>query len=478
MQKKNSLRTKIYNLIERKDEGFTLLEVLIAVIILAVACIPVLHAFATSANTTSKATVKMYATNAAENVMESTRNTTIEEFVKYWGTSPSPAPGTGESFPVAGQSYSMQITDAKGNADIQTALDKGYTIDVEIDPSFYKNTNSVNLSQFDAVSSDRSAIYCMDTNTDSDIYSEFEEENERYRNDIDPGATLKTAMDFKSELKREIRVDISKTGSSFEIKDKDGNNVLDEAGNKTYGDEVIVDVSVNYYYVDSEVSPCLDTKYKQAVSREIFNNKSSHKELRSIFILYNPRYEAAHDNGDIIIVHNHDNVEANLYIVAQKTDDYSSDKWDKYVKEATGGLMLQVYEDKVDYSGTELHPLILRTNLINESDVDFNRTNWTPGESEQKPVKCFLNVGTSVSDPEGINKTFDQSYTNIISATHKGHFGRKDDAKALRAEAIDGKTLDSTTIKDRLYDVRVKVSKTTAADEWPISVEFTGTMLE
>ena len=474
MQGRKNLHTQKYNLINHKDKGFTLLEVLIAVIILAVACIPIMHAFVTSANTTSKATTKMYATNAAENVMETTRNTTLEEFVKYWETVPSPAPGSGESFPVPGQAYSMEITKDKGNEDVKEALDKGYTITVDVDPTFYQNTNSINLSQFDAVSSDRSAIYCMDTDLDDKVYKEFEEYNENYRIDVDPGATLKKANDFKKELKREIRVDISKKGT-FEVKDKDGNVVLDDDGNSVMGDQVVVDVIVSYFYpaeniVDSGV------RLYRAVDREIFNNVSSEKELRSIFILYNPRYEAAKDNGDIIIVHNHDDIEANLYVVAQNINT-ASDEWKEYTNSATGGLNLQIYEDEKDYDGTDMQPLILRTNLIDESDVEFNRPSYDP-TSRQKPVKCFLKIGSSSSDPEGSSQNFEASYSSVSSNLHKGSFGDTDDAEAMRAEAIDGKTLDSATIRDRLYDVKVTVSKATAADEWPISVELTGTMLE
>lgn len=474
MKGRDILQNQKYNLKNQENRGFTLLEVLIAVIILAVACIPIMHAFVTSANTTSKASVKMYATNAAENVMETTRNATLEEFVKYWETVPSPAPGAGESFPVAGQAYSMSITKDKGNKDVKEALDKGFSIQVDVDPTFYQNTNSINLSQFDAVSSDRSAIYCMDEDLDKKVYEEFEAYNETYRLNVDPGATLKNATDFKKELKREIRVDISKKGT-FDIKDKDGNFVLDDSGNKITGDQVVVDVVVSYY-CDTDNIVDSGVRLYRAVDREIFNNVSSEKELRSIFILYNPRYEAAKDNGDIIIVHNHDDIEANLYIVAQNVNTESTE-WKNYIKKATGGLNLQIYEDERDYDGTDMQPLILRTNLIDESDVEFNRPSYDPA-SRQKPVKCFLNIGSSASDPEGASQNFEQSYSNVTSNAKKGDFGDADDAEAMRAGAIDGKTLDSATIRDRLYDVRVTVTKTTAADEWPISVELTGTMLE
>ena len=48
------------------NKGFTLVEVLIAVVIMAIVAIPLLHAFSTTANTSAKAKFKMIATNAAD----------------------------------------------------------------------------------------------------------------------------------------------------------------------------------------------------------------------------------------------------------------------------------------------------------------------------------------------------------------------------------------------------------------------------
>ncbi len=65
---------------ERKNQGFTLVEVLIAVAILAVAVTPILSSFVTTAKVNSNARRKFTATTVAESLMESVKAFSLNDF--------------------------------------------------------------------------------------------------------------------------------------------------------------------------------------------------------------------------------------------------------------------------------------------------------------------------------------------------------------------------------------------------------------
>ena len=52
------------------NEGFSLVELLIAIVILSIIVVPLLHSFVTSARTNAKSRNTMHATAIAEDVME------------------------------------------------------------------------------------------------------------------------------------------------------------------------------------------------------------------------------------------------------------------------------------------------------------------------------------------------------------------------------------------------------------------------
>lgn len=453
------------------NSGFTLLEVLIAVIILAIVSIPVLHAFVSSAQTTSKSKYKMYATNAAENIMEDMKTLTRAGVVEKYGTESAALDGNGK--------YTLNITGVAGgtftayDSEVNSALSKGFNVKIEIDPQFYKNANAVNLSEFDSVSAKTAAILNMPKSVNSDgtpgifkdVYEEkacreFEKRNEAYQH-IYPTTDTVTASGFRGKLYREISIDIDKVGTMV---DADGNTI----------DKVSVYATISYLLSDNDPKVVDDDKVSYvALKKQIFNNASSKAPFRSVFIMYQPNYETAKEGGDIIIVHNHDSVEADLYVVAQND---GSEAWEDYRKQsAKGGLILEIYENEVEdlENGGDKQPILLRTNLYDSADLEYLKTDT----SAQVPVQCYLNIGSPTSDPDSTTAVFTPTVWNRIK-NKKGSFENESASKALNAQTTDGKTLDASTITDRIYDVTVTVEKPTTGDEWPVAVELTGTLLE
>ena len=61
------------------NEGFSLVELLIAIVILSIIVVPLLHSFVTSARTNAKSRTTMHATAIAEDVMEMFEAHSLEE---------------------------------------------------------------------------------------------------------------------------------------------------------------------------------------------------------------------------------------------------------------------------------------------------------------------------------------------------------------------------------------------------------------
>ena len=468
------------NKIAQLNKGFTLIEVLVAVIILAIVSIPVFRAIATSFNTTGRSAMKMRATNAAENLMEDIKALNVEQVINKYGD------GSIDYDPTdLNKEYTITLPSVSTSydEDLKYVLDKGYLTTIKISPKYYTNTNSVNMSEFNSVSSDTAAIYSMSPTTDTQVYEDFEILNSKNRDDNDAykdQMSIWTDIDFAENLKREIRVDINKAGE-----------FTDEEGNKQ--DKVVVDLTVSYMLPHSFNDKLANDVYKLvplqeethvAVSRQLFNNTSSEEPFSGVFIMYYPRYENAKDNGDIIIVHNNDEVKTNLYIVAQNTN--SSDYSGYVNKSQKPGLILQVYENTItdEVTGESIHPTKLFTNLIKvggDDGVEYvkNKDNENVEADRQVPALCFLTVGKKTADPEGIDDKFTEDVYKRIVSKKNNKFADKEDSYELRTSTLDGKTGDGSSIENRIYDVFVTVDSNPADDTvWPVKVELSGTILK
>ncbi len=447
------------------DRGFTLVEVLIAVVIMAIVAIPLLHAFSSTAQTSAKAKYKMMATNAAENIMEDVKNLTIDEISDKYGTPTMVNGGCPDETGVypTGVAYKYSITaeDSTYGKDLNAALKDGkYSAELVIDPSYYPNINSVNMSDFDVMSSESAAIYTNTEEIDRQAYKKYVTLYKQYHSSANDSEVAAAELKLKNELKREIRIDIEKKG---ETTDADGNVI----------DQVEVKATVSYYLDNNRLpdnsADLIDKEQEtqKIVSRKIFNNATSGVKLNSVFVLYNPRYVNAKDSGDIIIVHNRDSIETNLYVVAQDVSTHGG-QWENYRKASTGSLNLHIYEDPLA-NGEE--PITLYTNLHDPKIEDYYKKG-----TAVVPIQCYVTLGTKFQDPEGSLDKFNHAVFTRLK-NKKGSFENEDITKKLNTRDVDGKYLDTSKIEDKIYKVSVTVTKT-GADEWPVSVTLNGTITE
>ena len=469
-------------MVSKKDnqynKGFTLIEVLVAVIIISIVCIPIFRALVTAVKTTARSKEKMVAQNAASDIMEDLESLNIAGVIEKYGASSDEKISTKNEDSTSPYTFNFTGKSEIAGFDksVNEALKKGYDITITIDPSKYSNTNSVNMGEFNTVSSDSAGILSLSSTTDSKVSKDFEDLNADYRlTDSGKSAPVTSQDDFLKLLKREIRIDIEKTGTFI----KDGESY----------DKVTVDATVSYLLAASDNTQQLiasdESTSVTKVTRQIFNNSSSEVPLSAIFIMYEPLYDAcaanSDFNGDIITVHNRDNIETDLYVVAQNT---TGGSLEDYMDKNKGGLILEIYEDEISGDEGKEQPIRLFTNLIDSSMIEYTKdsTDNVTGAGRQVPMLAYLSVNKNSSDPEEVGDKFDDTLYNRLK-NKKGSFGDKDASYALKVRTLDGKTGDASSIEARIYDVTVTVSKNLTTDdttstEWPVSVLLQGTMLD
>ena len=465
-------------MVSKKDnqynKGFTLIEVLVAVIIISIVCIPIFRALVTAVKTTARSKEKMVAQNAASDIMEDLESLNIAGVLQKYGTSSDEKISTKNENSTSPYTFNFSGKSEIAGFDksVNEALKKGYNITITIDPSKYSNTNSVNMGEFNTVSSDSAGILSLASTTDSKVAKDFEDLNADYRlTDSGKSAPVTSQDDFLKLLKREIRIDIEKTGTFI----KDGESY----------DKVTVDATVSYLLEASDNTQQLiasdESTSVTKVTRQIFNNSSSEVPLSAIFIMYEPLFDSCQSEGDIITVHNRDNIETDLYVVAQNT---TGGSLEDYMDKNKGGLILEIYEDEIKGVDGKEQPIRLFTNLIDSSLIEYTKdsTDATTGAGRQVPMLAYLSVNKNSSDPEEVGDKFDDTLYNRLK-NKKGSFGDKDASYALNVRTLDGKTGDASSIEARIYDVTVTVSKNLTSDdttstEWPVSVLLQGTMLD
>ena len=358
--------TKKYSQIRRiqlnnvmNDKGFSLVELLVAMVILMVVSIPLLHAFVTTAYTNRDAAKLMSATDAAENIMEQFESQDIEELINLYNVGDNVVTIDNTSSPYNMEKYKFVIKNASNLPD---DMPDGYYAVVTLDPDLYPNANSLNVADIKSMSADEAAVYTMSDTYDKGVYDQYVTWNTDWYNSNPAAYLQKDETFFKDNLKRNITVSINKIKTET----------------NEFGEDVdICTVNLKVEYELTNYSGILSADKSKYVSSEVelFNNIATMKPLTNIYLLYMPRYNAAinHKGYDKITVQNPGNVEANLFIVAQnsKTDAHLRTQYESSVN----GLVLNVVEDvKSGTPSTTKSNLTLFTNLVDGAPYSSNDT--------------------------------------------------------------------------------------------------------
>lgn len=457
------------------NKGFTLLEVLVAVVILAVVSVPLLRSFATAAQTNRKSKIEEKCTTAAENLAESFRDVPVEELVAKYDTGDAANTCTYEEYDDgSGETYTFHIEDQDL---IGSNMPEGYYAEVVLDSSYYQNANGLNLSKLNSVSKTNSAIYTMDPsdaslpdtlasykcNEDVIAYDYFYQRNlaacaagSSYHL---LGDTQQAAYDvLRKNLKREIRFVVTKTGEY--TKPAEGGEPAPEGGEPAEGEKVnLVNVTMTIRYImeghDGYYFPKGDNELVEKKS-VLFDNSATKDEFTGVYLFFYPRYAAGCQSGkelDKVVLENPADLEFNFYITALEGAD-NPEKKASYL--ASKGLSVDVIENNPDVN-TQPAAVSLFTNLNSGAPYSKSDTRTSVGE-----LQMDLKYKTNEYDV------------------------KKSDGPAadfLRASGLDGKILNKEETAKRIYKMKVYIYDGTVTtiggvDTKNVAVEFDGTKLE
>jgi len=446
--RKGMERTKLNN------SGFSLLEVLIAMVILCLVSIPLLHSFVTTAKTNGRAKIMMRATDCAENLMEAAEYMSVEDLVAKYDLSDentiTPGFGYGRwtelmngQTVTAAESDGAYMIEIGNDADLPVALPDEYKVYMMFEPNLYPNANGLNAADVNSISVANTAVYEMSPLYDDSVYKKFEEWNKVAAEDENllyieaPGGTAY----FKENLTRTMEISIDKLGQDY---DADGNLV----------DIVRVNLNIRYdFRTRNQYRNYLPESRKEYLeeTKELFNNQSTREPLSGIYIFYQPRYLATKmGNKDNIIINNKGNVELDLMLAPQVGAADASYK-SQYFNAVSGPNVTVVESPSGGVNADADAALTLYTNL--SSTAPYSAVNNGGYVAQDADILCNLTYR---------NEAGTQKVTGNNAAI------------CLDARNLDGKALTGSKVKKRIYKVAVAV----VDQQGSVLVELDGTKLE
>ncbi|MEG2093905.1 MAG: type II secretion system protein [Lachnospiraceae bacterium] len=288
---------------KHKNAGFSLVEILVSVVILAIIVGPLLHSFVTAARVNSKARSSMQASAAAQNIMEQLKSEDITDFAAAGFTKVLDAVDTKKY--TYEKMYTGVVVDGKT-----------YKVKAVLDPGGYKKEptgteekyNDKNLSEIYNMDNKYDGFYIQPEDSDSKISHKFTGSN---------GAL--------ASMSREIEIKIAK----------------DALG------KVQVLLNIFYEYNGS----------KKYLEKELclYQNTANTVTLRNVYLFFQPMYTGK----ESINIINEAQVPLGVYLVKQENAQTT------LVNEKKYNSKVDVKEPGRIYPSGDYIPLTtLRTNLI------------------------------------------------------------------------------------------------------------------
>lgn len=435
---------------KKSDKGFTLLELLIAVSILAIIIVPLLRGFVSSHRVNAKSRHLMRATTLAQNEMEIFEKEKLEDLLVMEETD-----AAGNKVPRYVVDDTEFETDADGDKHPVYKFTRSGVINddsdmdmfdvvVTLEPSasatgIYEQQNTKDILFMNTVSGMDSATYIQRVRNDINTNGDDEEVYKIYaiRQYPESITGMKwTEDDFGMELERTITLKIEQE---------------DQAGVMT----TVAKIRYDYKLDPTQAYNVLPSEYWDYTTKDkiFFNNaqtldeEGNPIELKSVYLFYAPRYNTIND--DKIIIENKDKLPVNVYIIRQN------------VLDATNKI-LGVYEDKTLGPQNTVPSLYQAHIEINEG---FDADGKTYG-------RYFTNLNLDLPGVAGAGMPvkFD-----LYDCDNPGRVFTKDEI----LEYTGLRALDSTEKKDRIYTMETAVYEHGAdpLTSDPV-VRLTGTKIE
>ena len=391
------------------QRGFTLLEVLIAMIILAVIAVPICRVYVSAARTNAKARKQASATAVAENTMEGINAFSYDDVIRQFDPAVTP---NGDFLICQNVTQRHQYGSIGEDGKVVYALEGveedvyRFDVRVTIDPSEYaraseadeRKINDYELAAISGYSSDKDYLYVL---AEGSLRSWF-------------GLDYDTIHD---QVNRKIQITVTKDG--------EGEN-----------QGIVVSMSIGYWRnTDSEPTVL------ESCGAQRFDGEDA---LRSVYLCYEPNYAAGFGTGkDKIEIVNPDNVDFELYLIKQNCPTWA----DLSVREERYAPEITLREGSWAESGQGSYVTIYNnygTNLATDADISNVHALYhyyysvegsakeTHGEATNTALTQALRIGGSAVHTE---KRF-RMFLVTVEVYEAGAF----------AENFDGTTKDCITV--------------------------------
>lgn len=283
---------------KNSDKGFTLVEVLVAVVVLAIVVIPLLNSFYMASRTNAKAKKLMDATTAAQNVFEELKGEKLDDFITaHSETLEKILDGSGNpQLDEQGKEMYRHILPITSNpTGYQMTVDqKTFNVRVTLDPLKYttkqgdavKNTeyNSQFFSTISKLDPSSNAFFYTDTGTAFDNAAATA---------LAADALPSSIQTMQDTMSRTIKIEIEYDATSK-----------------------LCEVFGTYIYYDA-----LGGSFSPAAREKFYsNNTALSNELSNIFVCYLPMYSPSGTKNlpkEKIIIENPKNYPVNIYLIKQ-----------------------------------------------------------------------------------------------------------------------------------------------------------------
>ena len=403
-----------HNKIQHTDNsGFTLVELLIAIVILAIIVVPLLHTFVTAARTNMKARTNLRVTTAAQDIMEGLKADTIEELSYQFNypnidATANPLFKKENEFHIIRRSLItgdirevLKDVDPTGNvtyipvkrygeggaltkADVTASTySENSGIDYEFLGSegdtgvYYFTMEDVTLQSatFDALieldaTRYRSGGSATELHNDEEVVDIMEMSNVYDAFYVEEEAEVDKVLQYMNIMQSEYtiaRADLQRT-------------ITVDVKQSAVGANTVTKVETTCHYKASHAGYS-DYEYTSPDKQTIFDNSSSKRELQDIYLFYFPVYESGKDE---IIFNNNDKVPVTLHITKQEP----TSALDLMAKEMNYHCRLSINEPGSTLASAVT---ILRTNL----DTNLYQIYFPTPLAEISGIEYLFNATTT-----------------------------------------------------------------------------------
>lgn len=435
---------------KKNNKGFTLLELLIAVAVLAIIIVPMLRGFVTSHRVNAKSRHLMRATTLAQNEMEIFEKEKLEDLLdsaKFNYNIVTKPDETNVNDP------GIYVFEREGIINDDSGMDM-FDVRVTLNPErvsasdlYYDKNKKTEVLFMNTVSGVDSATYIQrvrnavnENGDDEEVYKLYAV---RQNPDGITGASW-TAEMFGQELERTITLKIEKE---------------DQAGVETNVVKIRYDYTTHYGNVPPEFQN-YTTKDKIFFNNaQTLDDEGNPIPLKSVYLYYAPRYNDPSVSGtvpdDRIIIENKDKLPVNVYIIRQNL--VKADKKDSYLD--MDGLVIP----------TELEPVPDDYQVNVEINEGFGADGKTYG-------RYFTNLNLDLPGVAGEGKP--ANFT-LKDCDNPGWIFTIQMDKKKFLDYTGMRSLDATETRDRIYTMETAVYEHGAdpLTSDPV-VRLTGTKIE